>query len=340
MNKFQSPAPTGRWDTGELSPQGMLRFAVQWARLAPSGHNRQPWRFRLGPDYVDLLTDGTRVLPILDPDERELTMSCGVALFYLRLALRYLNQRDIVEMQPEASHPDRIARVRVGETTQRSCEDAKLFQAIPRRRTNRLAFFDRPVSEEIKTHLAEAVRREGASLYIVEDGPVRAAVAQLVGKGVRALYGTPAFRGEMSEWFHPLQEGDTDSISHFSNEIGELLTHSGPLVSAVDGADLLVSQEQRFASEAPVLMVLGTQGDTREDWLIAGQALARLLLVAAANGINAAYLNQPIQVERLRPELQETVGIGEQPQLLLAMGYAPAVSPAPRRPMEDILSLA
>lgn len=75
-----------------------------------------------------------------------------------------------------------------------------------------------------------------------------------------------------------------------------------------------------------------------QNWLTAGQALARVLLLAAANGVNATYLNHPIQVEHLRPLLRDTIKMPVQPQLLLAMGYALSVSPpVPRRPIEEIL---
>jgi len=63
-----------------------LSFCVNYAVLAPSGHNTQPWRFKLGLDNVKLYADRTRALPMVDPHDRELVISCGAALFHLRLA--------------------------------------------------------------------------------------------------------------------------------------------------------------------------------------------------------------------------------------------------------------
>jgi hypothetical protein len=39
-------------------------------------------------DGVELFADRTRALSVVDPDDRELTMSCGAALSQLRLAIR------------------------------------------------------------------------------------------------------------------------------------------------------------------------------------------------------------------------------------------------------------
>ncbi|WP_205208599.1 hypothetical protein [Arenimonas caeni] len=56
------------------------------AVLAPSSHNTQPWLFRPGEGHVELLADRTRALPVNDPDDRELVISCGAALLTLRAA--------------------------------------------------------------------------------------------------------------------------------------------------------------------------------------------------------------------------------------------------------------
>jgi hypothetical protein len=85
-----------------------------------------------------------------------------------------------------------------------------------------------------------------------------------------------------------------------------------------------------------VLAVLGTETDTPLEWLSAGQALGRVLLRARAEGIDASYLNQPIEVPELRPRLRDTIGASGLPQLLLRMGYGPEVRPTPRRPVEEI----
>jgi hypothetical protein len=66
------------------------------------------------------------------------------------------------------------------------------------------------------------------------------------------------------------------------------------------------AKDEQLAAGSPVLAVLGTEGDSAVDWLTAGQALSRVLLRAAAEGVSSSFLNQPIEVEALR--LRETIG--------------------------------
>jgi len=66
-----------------------LLFMLNFAILAPSSHNTQPWLFRLQGHEVELLADRTRTLPVSDPLQRESVISCGAALHHLQLATRY-----------------------------------------------------------------------------------------------------------------------------------------------------------------------------------------------------------------------------------------------------------
>lgn len=59
----------------------LLHEAIAYAVLAPSSHNTQPWRFQIEGDALLLFADRSRAMPVVDPQHRELIMSCGAALF-------------------------------------------------------------------------------------------------------------------------------------------------------------------------------------------------------------------------------------------------------------------
>src|SRR3712207_1323163 len=61
----------------DAAPTELLRAAVGYAIRAPSSHNTQPWRFRITDGAVELFADRTRALAVVDPHDRELTISCG-----------------------------------------------------------------------------------------------------------------------------------------------------------------------------------------------------------------------------------------------------------------------
>ena len=86
---------------------------IRGAVLAPSSHNTQPWLFRLSESVIDLLADRTRALPVNDPEDRELAISCGCALMNLRVATASLGLRLRVELFPDPKEPDWLAHATV-----------------------------------------------------------------------------------------------------------------------------------------------------------------------------------------------------------------------------------
>jgi hypothetical protein len=100
----------------------------------------------------------------------------------------------------------------------------------------------------------------------------------------------------------------------------------------------VAARDRALAEHSPVLAVLGTDGDTALDWLHAGMALQRLLLVAVGHGLQASYLNQPVEVASLCTRLQRMLGHPGYPQMFLRLGMPVApVAAAPRRPLDDVL---
>src|SRR5688572_28505889 len=128
-------------------PSAQWRHLLHYAVVAPSGHNTQPWLFRLTNDGVELIEDRTRALPVVDPADRELTISCGAALYLLRLAIRHFGFTDVVELFPDSQQAHLLARVSFGAARSANAAEELLFHAILKRRSNRSAFEARAVSQ-------------------------------------------------------------------------------------------------------------------------------------------------------------------------------------------------
>jgi Nitroreductase family len=73
------------------------------------------------------------------------------------------------------------------------------------------------------------------------------------------------------------------------------------------------------------------------NWIAAGQAMQRVLLTATAAGLQASFLNQPIEISSMRLQLSRELALPRDPQLLLRFGYGPSSAPTPRRPVADVL---
>jgi nitroreductase len=306
---------------------------VRSAALAPSSHNTQPWIFRVDGDTVELWADRTRALPVNDPHDRELTISCGAALLNARVAAAHSGTGARVSVLPDPEvEPDLLARATLEGEPETGLADPSLFDAIRERRTVRDPFERRVPDPGLVSALTEAAGRHGAWIAEIHDEPRREGVVALVAEGDRRQFADPRWRRELAAWMHPRRKGDG------------LVMHGMPapvvraVVSHFDVGRSTAERDAHLAAMAPLLVVLGTDGDDPENWLAAGEALEHLLLVAAAAGVQASYLNQPCQVTELRPKLAEIVGTGASPQVVLRLGYPTDETPrAPRRPLDDVI---
>ncbi len=178
-------------------PEQKLRFLLNYAVLAPSGHNTQPWLFKLSDDRVELYADRIRGLPVVDPEDRALIISCGASLFHLRVALKRFGYSGEVETFPDPDSPDLLARVRLGSKHEATEEERSLFRAIPKRHSNRQAFEDRRVPEPLLSALREAAREEGAWLYVAQKADVKQPIAELIGEATASSGPTSGSDGSL-----------------------------------------------------------------------------------------------------------------------------------------------
>jgi Nitroreductase family len=334
------------WDVGEDAfpaggaPDEVLRYLLEWAVLAPSSHNTQPWRFRVDGGAVRLYADRARSLPVVDPRDRALTISCGAALFYLRLAVRRFGWLDDVEVFPDVTDPDLLAVVRLGDRVEPGDEVLRLFGAVKARHTWRQSFdAKREVPAEVVAALLDAADDEGGWLRPVSERRQRSMVADLARLGDGVQFADPDFRHELAAWIRSNGSGAHDGMPGYAFGIPDVVSpFASGLIDALNLGAVWGGRSHQAVENAPVLAVLGTGGDTPRDWLAAGQALARVLLRAAADGVEASFLNQPVEVPLLRLRLRSTLAITGWPQLLLRMGYPRGEArPTPRRTIDEVL---
>lgn len=323
-----------------------LLFLLRYAILAPSAHNSQPWLFRVTADEggrVDLFADRRRRCAVVDPHDRELTISCGCALMALRLAMRRHGLSDLVSIRPNAADPDLLASVWATGTHAPTDDDTFLFKAIMHRRTHRGEFDAMPMPDHLVTRLVRDAGRESAAIMPVNEMRLKHQVANLIAEGDRVQMHDAEFRAELAKWMRSNgNDKAKDGIPAYAEG------HSGGVWEIASGLEPLIlrtfergigraARDQELAEGSPLLMVIYTENDTPNDWMHAGQALMRLSLRAQSAGVYVSYLNQPIEVPVLRQLLADTLGIPGAPQLLLRLGYADPIEPTPRRPVSEVL---
>ena len=319
-----------------------VREVVELATLAPSVHNTQPWRFSWDGRALLIREDLSRSLPVLDPDGRERALSCGAALQHAELAVREVGHECTVEVEPDAGDPLLVGRLSIGASSSPSADDRALVAAIPRRYTDR-GIFD---SAEIPTDLVERMRlaaeHHGGWLRPVIDADERVAMAVLLAHADAVERSDPAYLAELARW--RTHERETEGVPDAALPDGPVaLRGSDYTLRDFDAGDPGTAHVQPPseppAAEHPLVVVLGTHGDSRADWFRSGMALGRLLLQATVDDLAASPMTQVIEVEPFRARLRQELGLVGMPQVVLRVGYGHGRMTTRRRPVDDVLDL-
>lgn len=317
-----------------------VRTVVELAGLAPSVHNSQPWRFAWDGEALDLREDPRRGLQVVDPSGRERVLSCGAALLNARLALAELGRATTVQLLPDGDDGEVLARLVPGEEVEVDAHDHELAAAAVRRATDRDPYDQRPVPEDVLAALRAAAVQEGGWLHAVPTGPGEVDLDVLLARADAAQTADPGYLTELESWrtesgdlgvptaalptVPASQRGSSLSLRDFDAGRG------GAAAGETDAAPV---------PEHPTVLVLGTDEDTRRDWLAAGAALQRVLLVGTVHGIAAQPITSVLEVPVLRERLRSSLGLLGHPQMVLRAGYGTHGPVTHRLPVDEVLEL-
>ncbi|MCU1592851.1 MAG: hypothetical protein JWO12_243 [Frankiales bacterium] len=309
-----------------------IEHLVMMATCAPSVHNTQPWTFTPTADGLLVQRDRTRQLGVIDPDGREMMLSCGAALHHLEVAARAIGVDAVVTVDVD---DDRVATVRLTRGAPATEAEIARAVAILHRHTHRGRFDEEPVSDTDLDRIRLAVEVEHGRLRIVQDDEL-VAVEVAVSRAERSLADLAGYSEELAEWvWHGIPDenrGDglpTGAIDHGSAR-GESLEGR-----AFDGATPRPSEPP--VAEHPAVVLLLSAADTPRDWVQAGRALSALLLTATEAGLLAQPFGQVIDLPGSRQALGQVLGTVGAPQMLLRLGHGTSHPVTPRRPVADVL---
>jgi hypothetical protein len=295
-------------------PMPLVRAAI----LAANPHNTQPWLFHVAPSQIDLYADPRQALGSIDPFLREMHIGLGCALENLVLAAEARGYEPVVRLMPSPSDPTHVARVEI-HPGHRSV--SRLYQAIPRRHTNRGPYdTTRKLQSSIIAALAALNRDADLSVRWFTDGAdggeYRALGACLVA-ATEAIAADPDQIRDSGRWLR-LQQVEIDRRRN-----GVTLDASGlpaPLRVAAKLAPSLaedpnlkhwvrMTRDTHVRTAAAFGSIAARDPHDVQQRLRAGQLWQRMHLWATANGLAMQPMNQMNE----RADREQSLAMRRQP---------------------------
>ncbi|HVK21661.1 MAG TPA: NAD(P)H nitroreductase [Actinokineospora sp.] len=311
-----------------------VRAALELAGRAPSVHNSQPWRWRLGESTVHLYADRSRHLPATDPDGRDLLISCGAALHHLRVAFAAFGWRTTVHRLPNPAEPDHLAAVELA-PAQPTRADVAAAASILRRRSDRRPYAGTPIPLDRIAALTKAAGQCG--VVLTRPTPAaREALVAAISLADAEQERDPRYGTELALWSGRDQVAK-DGVPRRNAVAARRYFDVG--LRRYSAAGIEIADQEAGAG---LLVVLGTASDDALSQLRAGEATSAVLLAATGVRMACCPLTQPLEVSAARELVHESVLDGAMvPQMVVRVGWprpsSAALPSTPRRPVDEMI---
>jgi nitroreductase len=318
--------------TGPIESQ--LRFLLQYAILAPSVRNTQPWSFTVAGNTVHLFADLERELPVADPGRRELYISLGCALENLLVASEHFGFRHELRYFPDPDNAQLAATVTFSHGGSMSLARVGIaLEAIVARRSDSHAFLPKPVSEGRRLLLEACQMESELRLDLIDDSLFRRWIEAFTVDADRREFADEEFREELG---HLIGEGALGTPLPVAKLVGFA-------VSRLDRGESVAQQDRKIVESTSLLGVVSATNDSHFVHVRTGQLLERLWLAATTMGIHIQPMSQTMRRPELRSGVAELLPVqGWVPQHLFRIGYLPSEGSGhrPRRPLSDVIDEA
>lgn len=318
----------------------LIGHLIPSAILAASAHNTQPWKFKVGDNYVDIFVDWNRHLSVSDPSLRELYISLGCATANILVAARYWNYQPALSYFPDGEAKNKPA-ARITLTPAGSASGngtADLFAAVGNRRTDRTIYDKQQLTREEKEAMPTASHQ---SVILVEGKNAIQKIAALTEQATLRTLSRQDFKEELSHWVRNNWTTQHDGMPGYAMGIPAPLSLLSPVMvrlAPIHKQEGPKTREQMNSASAVAVMVSAT--DTSADWIKAGQNLEQVWLEATNAGLAAAPLVAAIEAGNdTRQELRRIINTELYPQSILRIGHAghQLLRSSPRRTVAECL---
>jgi nitroreductase len=358
----QGPAYEPWKDWRNNSSEGALAL-VRAAILAASPHNTQPWLFKVTNSSIELYMDTRRNVGALDPYLREEHIGMGCALENLMVAAAANGYAATVTLLPgklgpipAEPKPELLARVELASGRH---EETELYDAIPRRHTNRSAYSpQKPIPSQFLDTLSRLASDEpDVKIFLFAADADRKKIVEISSAANSEIYSDSDVKRGSDRWirinwseaqkFHDGLTIDAFGLSPIATAVAKMMPLWMLRRAAARGAK---NDYSELMLSAPLIGIIAVHDRyDREHCLRAGRIWQRAHLLATARGLAGRPCNESVEMidhEKAlgKPALRAGL-LGEvlgdaawQPTFVFYMGYPKwTAHPSARRSIESVV---
>lgn len=297
-----------------------IKFLLQYAVLAPSTHNIQPWLFQVHAHACDFLFDPEAYLPHGDRERRYAYVSIGAAVenFYIACCAFRMDPKIIYTTGEKIAVRVEVHHSRGFDETYR----AKI-NAITKRMNVRGVFEEKQIEntllKEFKNNSADITQ---CSLHVCTTDRDIQHAAELTAHGLRKAHGNTLFRQEVARHIISNISKKPRGIPGYTMNLPTIPSLIVPtIIFHKDISPVLAKLNVKSVVSAPVVCVVTTNSWEERSWIEAGRIAERTILQGECHGISSSIYVAATEFDDTARELQSVLNTNERPVFLFCMGY-------------------
>lgn len=332
--------------------------------LAANGHNMQPWQIRLDkddPGAFYLYADSDRLTEGVDPLARQMMITQGTFLEYVKIAGAELGYQAAVELFPNGGYDEQklqasmktlpVAKIRL---TKDNPQNNPLYAALFLPDTNRAAYQSNKLTPEQIEELAgintdhnmsitifqDKENLEKLGSYAIKSAAIEAGVSRVM-QETETIFRANEYQKNKYRYGFSVEGQGTSGI--MQPILQGLVTVLPALNSGKAAADMFIRSTRTAVDNTPAYAMIVTKDNSRSSQVKSGMLYSRLILTAQRLGLVMQPLSQVLEEY---PEMKGPyTGIhrdyapdGGTIQMLVRLGKpAKEVSPSMRRDVMDLI---
>lgn len=317
-----------------------IKFVLQYAILAPSTHNSQPWLFKIENNSCQIYIDPSVSIKEADPLGRDLYISLGCFLENLIIAAKYFKVFENINYR--LNEEERlVAEIIFKDNSDIKNTDGnfeKILNAIVKRFNARGIFEKEKISGDILNKISTLNDFENLKIdFGIDKGRIEK-LAGLTAEGLKIAYANADFRKEMSKWINNNFSKKLFGIPGYSLRMPSLISIIFPiLVRFFNIGKKLGWLNYQSMNSAPSVCVISAKNNSPMIWLQTGRLAERLMLEFNSLNIKTSVFVASLEMGDLYKKVQEVLNTDYIPQFLFVAGYMDYVPPkmTPRISVEN-----
>lgn len=325
-----------------------IKFILQYALLAPSSHNTQPWIFSVIDSKINIRFNIERKLPISDPVEREMYISMGCCISNIYMALNAFEVPYKADFIINNNAEDFLCRIIIQKDFFHFDAAKKniFLKSIQSRHSNRkfhdISNFHQRKLENILDEFSESELKDSSIDFsiISHENKNFKKIADLSVSSLKKAMSNKLFTKELSDWVKNNYTKSSVGMPGFLMNVPTPVSFFLPLL-----IKYFPSPQKNFEDEMK-LFLEGTQSflvvsgdDTKESWIKTGIEIQKFLIFLEKEGYSASFHTAIIEIDDFHDQLQKIMVSKKRPLCFLRIGKAKEIGKtAPRLSLNESLS--